>query len=190
MRLSFTNNLSFTLSRPRGAAWMIFAFAAALLSSCANNAGGGATENVALGANSTGYYNNNIQADGSTIENGYDCAEKPNVMPGATSDAIFTDEWTVCTNTQNTSDIEIQGRGSETQVCIFPVNVLNGIASAMTSYKCVAPQNQTAYASFPGITYNAAYIVEYSDVLQMQQCLALGSYNVTCPAYSYGQFRN
>jgi hypothetical protein len=170
------------------------AIAALLACSCSNGSSSSMTNHVSS-TTSQDTYLNDINPDGTTTLNGYTCPEEPNVVPDADSGVIFSDRWTVCQNTQYPSAIQFTGTASESQVCIFPIEVQNSTAfsrpdptTGLPMYSCVAPSTTAAYASFANVTFNAVIIVELENVQQMQTCIYAGTWN-SCPAYSYGTFR-
>jgi hypothetical protein len=172
-------------------------------SSCANNVGGGGTENRPNVTSNDSYVNNISATNGSITNAGYNCPDTANVLPSSNSGTTFTDRWTVCTNTQNTYDIEVQGTATQAQVCIFPATVINstsvypfpdtsstssGTTTGLPWFQCVSPSSAGTYAVFAGISYNAVFIVEESNADAMQACLYTNS-QTSCPPYSYGEFR-
>lgn len=122
----------------------------------------------------------------------YNCPSGPNVHPYAGSSSP---EYTVCSNTQNASNIEIHGSltSGATQICVFPANATSqtqatafATQSGGVLYQCVTPTSAGAYAGF-SVNYNAVFITEGAYAQAMVNCMkGQGSCNFP---YSTGRFR-
>ncbi|HAR43178.1 MAG TPA: hypothetical protein DCS07_11220 [Bdellovibrionales bacterium] len=127
----------------------------------------------------------------------YVCPATPNVLADYDFEFNGSGTYTVC-QSQNLENIEIHGKTAQSNtICVFPIQYVNEqniywkpeLATGRPLSSCITV-NSTAgvYATFPGITFNAVFIVENTDRWQMEQCLITGTY-ATCPHYSYGKFR-
>jgi len=130
----------------------------------------------------------------------YTCPGSPNVVPDYDWAFNGTGYYTVCPSKSNLSDILVHGTPvAGTGVCIFPAEIAaNGQVFAKPDVtkadgspwvQCVQPGADGVHASFPGINWNAAFIVDVADVQQMGLCIQGGIYSYCPKNYSFGAFR-
>ena len=138
---------------------------------------------------------NGVGTATSASTSGYSCPAMPNVMPD--NDALMdgSGRYSVCTSSTSKTDIQINGENATSStLCIFPVQTndpqhvytIPGTNGPLN--QCYQISSQGINASFPGITFNSVFIVNYADEVQMSQCLTTGNF-FECPIYSYGTFR-
>jgi hypothetical protein len=137
----------------------------------------------------------------------FSCPSSPNVVPDYDYDLDGSGYYNVCYHRTSQADIKFTGRtASSNVVCVFPAEYVNATnifvkpdVDAGTNapwYQCReltgSPDGATSSGvrmSFPGIRWNAAFIVEGTQAaLEMQRCLAQNNY-YACPRYSFGIFR-
>lgn len=125
-----------------------------------------------------------------TIEGDYTCPLDPNVQAVNDPNLNGTDEFKVCKDASAPSQILIHGETQvANQVCVIPAyNSPTGVvAYTQETIQCPMVSSGGIYVSYPGITFNAVYIVEAQNSAQLVTCLQTG-YN--CPStYSYGVFQ-
>jgi hypothetical protein len=130
----------------------------------------------------------------------YNCPSSANVVPDY--DWLFngTGYYQVCPSKSNLSDILVHGTPPAAgPVCIFPAEIAsNGQVYAKPDVnkndgspwvQCITPGVDGVHASFPGISWNAAFIVAGQDVQQMSLCIQGGIYSYCPKNYSFGSFR-
>jgi hypothetical protein len=141
----------------------------------------------------------------------YECPSTPNVVPDYDWMRNGTGRFKVCSHTTDSSKLLVHGATAySATICIFPVNYVSdsevflyegsggGILSA-----CAAAGEGGVTAEFPGIVFNAVFIVESPWKGQLETCLAgpQGPNYYFCPGvtgspsggnigyYSFGQIR-
>jgi hypothetical protein len=165
---------------------VVFTFFALTAFSCANGATtpynqlttSSSTESLAGGTTSP------------TVQGDYTCPLDPNVVAVNDPNLDGTDEYKVCKDTSAPSQILIHGETETSdQICVIPaLSTATGVV-AYTSQTIQCPMIVAGgvNVSYPGLTYNAVYIVEAGASAQLLTCLQTG-YN--CPStYSYGVFQ-
>ncbi|MCM2278276.1 MAG: hypothetical protein NDJ89_09390 [Oligoflexia bacterium] len=127
----------------------------------------------------------------------YACPSVSNVNPDYDRMLDGSGYFTVCPSNQDSSKLLIHGQTAESErICIFPAQYIDSrhiywkpeLAGGLPWTECALPTEQGAFAQFPGVNYNAVFIVEERFRDQMQLCLSNGDY-YGCPAYSFGRFR-
>jgi hypothetical protein len=125
-----------------------------------------------------------------TIEGSYTCPLDPNVQAVDDPNLDGTDEYKVCKDISAPSQILIHGETEvANQVCVIPAESTSTGVVPFTNLTIQCPMVTSGgiYISYPGITFNAVYIVEAQNSAQLVTCLQSG-YN--CPStYSYGVFQ-
>lgn len=134
-------------------------------------------------------------SSGISIE--YRCPSNPNVIPDFDGKLDGTGQYSVCTHNSSKSQILIQPESYQNEkLCIFPAQVIDSkhvyvkpdTQTGGPWHQCIPHADSGIFADFPGIQYNAVFIVDGSDEYQMTKCLIGGNY-YACPQYSFGQFR-
>lgn len=128
----------------------------------------------------------------------FNCPQEPNVVPNYDWDLNGTGFFRVCESKKDLMNILIHGKTSRSNViCIFPAEVVNqksiftkpDLITGAPLSQCVEATEEGIYAKFEGIKFNAVFIVEKPDQLQMENCL-FGGVSPLCPQYySFGKFR-
>jgi hypothetical protein len=130
----------------------------------------------------------------------YACPDKPNVVPDYDYDFTGTGYFTVCPSKSNLADILVHGSShSGGAICVFPALIAaNGQVFAKPDLdkagapwaQCTAPDVDGIHLTFSQISYNAAFIVDSTDLEQMSLCIQGGQYQYCPKNYSFGRFRN
>jgi hypothetical protein len=139
---------------------------------------------------------------GGSSDSGFRCPSSPNVLPSDPySAASGIGEYVACQKVDSAGTIRLKGapRSTGQRVCAFPAKVYDDVTGGR-----VVPKLQGAIAfSFCGtpiaerldfgfahdLDYNAVYVVDEAQRLEMQSCLTSGN-RWSCPsAHSYGRFR-
>jgi hypothetical protein len=137
----------------------------------------------------------------------FSCPDSANVVPDYDYELDGSGYYRVCHHRTNPADVKFTGRTAATNVvCMFPAQYLDGQhiyakpdvdgGTNAPWYKCQEIQTDASGTTstgirmtFPGISWNAAFIVEgYAAATEMQRCLAQNNY-YACPHYSFGIFR-
>lgn len=127
----------------------------------------------------------------------YACPDSPNVVPDYDQLHDGSGYFTVCPSRAQKSDVLVHGEiAAGSQVCIFPAQVIDDahiyvkpdLQTGLPWVQCTDVAETGIYGSFPGINWNAAFIVSNLEKDQMRSCLATGNY-YACPSYSFGRFR-
>jgi hypothetical protein len=130
----------------------------------------------------------------------FNCPDQPNVVPDYDWNFNGTGSFTVCPSNSNLSDVLVSGTSVVAgPVCIFPAQITSSgtvvaeqnpnNANGTPWVQCVTPGDDGVHASFPGINWNAAFIVDAQDVTQMSLCIQGGIYSYCPKNYSFGSFR-
>ncbi|NDD93004.1 hypothetical protein EBZ37_13095 [bacterium] len=133
-------------------------------------------------------------------QNSSSCRYNEVIQPDSDTWVDGTGYYSVCANESASSEISVYGTAPEgaKQYCVFPAKVNQNDAifplipagSSIPLMKCGSKAAGTQVFSFPGVSFNALFVVPFEDRVAMQACLGAGSY-YTCPkSFSYGQFRN
>jgi hypothetical protein len=130
----------------------------------------------------------------------FNCPAQPNVVPDYDREFNGTSFYTLCPSRNNLSDVLIHGNSRlGGAVCVFPAQIAsNGQVFAKPDVnkgdgspwvQCVGADVDGIHLTFPGIAWNAAFIVDAADLTQMSLCIQGGIYSY-CPShYSFGSFR-
>lgn len=130
----------------------------------------------------------------------FTCPSQANVVPDYDWEFNGTGFYTVCPSKLNLSDILVHGNSHlGGAVCVFPVQIAsNGAVFAKPDVnkadgsawvQCATPDVDGIHLSFPGISWNAAFIVDAVDVKQMNLCIQGGIYSCCPKHYAFGSFR-
>ena len=130
----------------------------------------------------------------------YNCPASANVVPDYDWNFNSTGYFTVCPSKANLTDILVHGSAPVAgPVCVFPAEIAsNGQVFAKPDVnkadgspwvQCLTPTADGIHATFPGISWNAVFIVAAQDVRQMSLCLQGGVYSYCPRNYSFGSFR-
>ena len=139
---------------------------------------------------------------GGSSDSGFRCPSSPNVLPSDPYNATSgVGEYVACQRVDSAGTIRLKGapRSTGQRICAFPAKVYDDVTGGR-----VVPKLQGAIAfSFCGtpiaerldfgfahdLDYNAVYVVDEAQRLEMQSCLTSGN-RWSCPsAHSYGRFR-
>lgn len=133
---------------------------------------------------------------GSTATNSaFTCPSSPNVTAASNSGFDSIGNFTVCSDASDNANILIHGSTQSGEVCVFPAQVIDSehvytkpdLSTGAPWYQCYPPSTGGIVATFSDINWNAAFIVEQTNVKQMQSCLIGGNY-LQCPVYAFGKF--
>ncbi len=176
MRISRSNVVSFTLL-------------ALATFSCANSA------NTLYGQTSTSSNSTMLSgtAGSSLTQGSYTCPLDPNVVPINDPYLNGTDEFKVCKDASAPNQILIHGETEiSNQICVIPAysSPTGVVAYTQETIQCpmlTSGSTTGVNVSYPGLTFNAVYIVEAQNSEQLLSCLQTGQ---NCPSsYSYGVFQ-
>jgi hypothetical protein len=131
----------------------------------------------------------------------YDCDGRANIL----SENSVTGDFEICGSklSQNTSEVLVVAKQTTSDsICVFPATVSNsniinwvqgtssnGSPSGIPLYTCSKPDadGQTQVFFPAGTRFNAALIINVTDLQQMKSCIQRGLQS--CPEYAYGKFR-
>ncbi len=127
----------------------------------------------------------------------YACPKESNVKPDWEWSLDGSGYYTVCPSRTVYADILVHGHTSlSNRICIFPVEYVDDrniftkpdLATGGPMHVCVNTADRGVYATFAGVKYNGAFIVEAPFRDQMYACLVQKQAGL-CPRYSFGIFR-
>ena len=110
----------------------------------------------------------------------YECPSTPNVVPDYDWMRNGTGRFKVCTHVSDTTKLLVHGATAySSTICIYPVNYVSdsevflyeGAGGGILN-KCAAAGDGGISAEFPGIVFNAVFIVESPWQGQLETCLA------------------
>jgi hypothetical protein len=126
------------------------------------------------------------------------CPKAFNTAPDYDYDLDGSKFYRICKHKSSANDVLVWGKTSkDKQVCVFPVEYVDrdhlyakpDTSTGLPLVTCADNNEVSGLAMrFPGITFNALFIVEGADKAQMQSCLKQSNFYL-CPHYTYGKFR-
>ncbi len=139
---------------------------------------------------------------GGSADSGFSCPSLPNVLPSDPFHASAgVGEYTACPRIDSPGTFRLKGapRASGQRICAFPAKVYDDamggrvvpkLQGSLAFFFCGTPISERLDFPFSReLDYNAVYVVDEAQSLEMQSCLTSGN-RWTCPtAHSFGRFR-
>ena len=143
-----------------------------------------------------------VSGGGSSVDSSFRCPSSVNILPSDPfSAAAGVGEYTACPRVDAAGAFRLKGapRVTNQRICAFPAKVYDDVTGgrvvpklqgSVAFFYCGAPISERLDFNFgQDLDYNAIYVVDESQSLDMQRCLTSGD-RWSCPsAHSFGRFR-